>query len=84
MRNILLLCLFFCSSVIAYSQTITVQDAQTSEPIEMVSIVSEERNEFMSTDKYGNANISLLEGAQKIQFQNYFRVKVLGLSYLGF
>ncbi|SMG24200.1 hemoglobin/transferrin/lactoferrin receptor protein [Marivirga sericea] len=78
MRNILLLCLFLGSSTIAYSQTITIKDANTSEPIEMVTIVSEETNEFISTDKEGKADISTFSGAQKIQIQRLgYQLKVL-------
>jgi hemoglobin/transferrin/lactoferrin receptor protein len=81
MRNILLLCLFLGNSFGAYSQTVTVVDAQTSEPVEMVSIASEERNEFISTNKQGKANISVLKGAQKIQFQRLgYQLKTMSFS----
>ncbi|WP_375580285.1 TonB-dependent receptor [Marivirga tractuosa] len=83
MRNILLLCLFLGSSTIAFSQTITVKDANTSEPIEMVTIVSEELQEFISTDHYGKADISALVGAQAIQIQRLgYQLKVVSYEEL--
>jgi hemoglobin/transferrin/lactoferrin receptor protein len=80
MRNILLLCLFLGSSAIAYSQTITIKDGSNSEPIEMVSIISEEVNQFISTDKQGKANISALAGAKKIQLQR-LGYQIITMSY---
>lgn len=78
MRNILLLCLFLGGSFIAYSQTITVKDAETSEPIEMATFISEEKNVFISTDRLGQANISALARAQKIQIQRLgYQLKTL-------
>jgi hemoglobin/transferrin/lactoferrin receptor protein len=88
MRNIFLLCLFLGSTLISYSQTITVKDSQTSEPIEMVSIISEEMNEFISTDKNGKADISGQAGAQIIQFQRLgYQIRTISfeeLKSLGF
>lgn len=83
MRNILLLCLFLGSYTIAYSQTITVKDANTFEPIEMVTIVSEKLQEFISTDQYGKADISALAGAQAIQIQRLgYQLKTLSYEEL--
>ncbi|MGM0580256.1 MAG: TonB-dependent receptor [Bacteroidota bacterium] len=83
MRNILLLCLFLGSSTIAYSQTVTVKDANTSQPIEMVTIVSEELQEFISTDQYGKADISALAGAQAVQIQRLgYQLKTLSYEEL--
>jgi len=81
MRKILLLCLFLGYTAVAYSQTVIVKDAQTSEPIEMVSIISEELNEFISTDKNGKADVSALTGAQKIQFQRLgYQIRTLSFN----
>lgn len=83
MRNILCLCLFLVNSTIGYTQTITVKDANTSEPIEMVTIVSEELQEFISTNQYGKANISALAGAQAIQIQRLgYQLKTLSFTAL--
>ena len=76
-----MLCMFLCSSFVVYPQTITVKDEGTSEPIEMVSIVSEELNEFISTDKEGKANISAFAGAKRIQFQRLgYQIKTLSFE----
>ncbi|HET8858527.1 TonB-dependent receptor [Marivirga sp.] len=81
MRNILLLCLFLGCSFIAYSQTVTVKDAETSEPIEMVTFISEERSEFIGTDEQGKADISSLAGTQKIQIQRLgYQLKTLSFE----
>jgi hemoglobin/transferrin/lactoferrin receptor protein len=83
MRNITLLCLFLVSSTIGYSQTITLKDANTSEPIEMVTIVSEELQEFISTNQYGKADISALVGAKAIQIQRLgYQLKTLSYEEL--
>lgn len=83
MRNILLLCMFLGSPFMVYSQTITVKDAKTAEPIEMVTIVSEELQEFISTDQYGTADISALVGAQVIQIQRLgYQLKILSYEEL--
>ncbi|WP_340154036.1 TonB-dependent receptor [uncultured Marivirga sp.] len=81
MRNIVLLSLLIGNIAMAYSQTITVKDAQTAEPIEMVSIISEEMNEFINTNNKGQADISALAGAHKIQFQRLgYQIVVLSFE----
>jgi len=80
MRNILLLCLFLGASAVAYSQTITVKDATTLDPIEMATIVSEEKNEFISTNQEGKADISALAGSKIIQIQR-LGYQLKSLSY---
>jgi len=88
MRNILLLCLFLGNTGIAYAQTVMIKDAQTSEPIEMATLISEEMNEFISTDQKGKADISALKEAQKIQIQRLgYHIKTLSfeeIESLGF
>ncbi|WMN12576.1 TonB-dependent receptor [Marivirga salinae] len=78
MRNIILLYMFLGSPFMVYSQTIMVKDDKTSEPIEMVTLISEEMKEFISTDKHGKADISAFSGAQKIQIQRLgYQLKIL-------
>lgn len=81
MRDIFLLCLLLGSSLFSYSQTVVVKDAKTSEPIEMVSIVSEEKNQFISTSVKGKADISALLGAKTIQFQRLgYKIRTLSFE----
>jgi hemoglobin/transferrin/lactoferrin receptor protein len=80
MRNILLLCLFFGSASVSYTQKIEVIDSNTSEPIEMVTLISEEENELITTDKKGEADISALAGAEKIVIQR-LGYQIRTLSY---
>ncbi|WNB17708.1 TonB-dependent receptor [Marivirga arenosa] len=69
MRNILLLCLFLGNFSMTYAQTVLIKDAETSKPIEMVSIMSVNKNIFINTNKNGEADISKLKGEKQIQIQ---------------
>ena len=50
----------------AYSQTVTVKDQETSEPLELVSLVSETPKASATTNAEGIADISALKGSEKI------------------
>ncbi|MFT6411579.1 MAG: hemoglobin/transferrin/lactoferrin receptor protein [Flavobacteriales bacterium] len=52
----------------AFSQTITVRNANTLEPLELVSIVDATTQNFALTDAKGNADITSLKGAQTLTF----------------
>jgi len=52
----------------AFSQTITVRNANTLEPLELVSIVDATTQNYVLTDAKGNADITSLKGAQKLTF----------------
>jgi hemoglobin/transferrin/lactoferrin receptor protein len=52
-----------------YAQIITIKDYKTGQPIELVSIVSNESQTFITTNSKGQADISVFKGAEKIQFR---------------
>ncbi len=49
-----------------YSQTITVKDKETGEPLELVSLASETPKATAATNAEGKADISALKGSEKI------------------
>lgn len=66
MKKLLLLCLLSGVSCLGYSQTLTVKDLKTGEPLEMVALISKEPKAFATTNAQGQADISVFKGAEKI------------------
>lgn len=66
MKKILILCLLSGISIRAYSQTITIIDQETKEPVELVSLISENPKAYVTTNIEGQADISVLKGAEII------------------
>ncbi|MDG2246203.1 MAG: hypothetical protein P8L71_07565 [Flavobacteriales bacterium] len=64
----LLVCIFLFATLVGWSQTITIRDAQTLEPLEAVTILDISSQNFVVTDPMGQANIDLLKGAEKVTF----------------
>ncbi len=69
MKRIYLLGLFlgFCFS--GFTQIITIQDADTGQPIEMATISSEALSVYATTDAGGQADISAFKGATSIEIR---------------
>lgn len=57
---------FFGLSFPAFSQTITIKDLKTQEPIEWVSLTSESPKAFARTNEKGQADLTAFKGAEKI------------------
>ncbi len=53
-------------SCFAHSQTITIKDKETGEPLELVTLMSENPKAFTTTNAQGQANISAFKEALKI------------------
>ncbi|MCB0801642.1 MAG: TonB-dependent receptor [Flavobacteriales bacterium] len=53
----------------AQSQTITIKDSETAEPLEMVSLISNSPKAFISTNGEGQANIDALKNAELIHIR---------------
>lgn len=53
----------------AYSQIVTISDKVTAQPLEMVTLVSESSKVYTTTNAQGQADISALKGAEKIQIR---------------
>lgn len=66
MKNIFIIWLLLGISYSAYSQTITIKDHQTQEPIELVSLISERPKASATTNAKGQADITAFKGAEKI------------------
>lgn len=80
MKRYLLLCLFTGLSALGLAQTITVKDAESGEPLELVSIFSESPRAYATTNAEGQADISEMIGFSKIEIQS-FGYKLIKLSY---
>jgi len=68
MNKILVSLLLFGFSFIVKSQTIVVRNIENNEPLELVTIVSDNPKAFASTNKEGKAEIKDFEGSKKIKF----------------
>ena len=55
-------------SIIANAQIITVKDKATGSPLSQVAIIKSNPNEFTSTNKKGEADITSYVGATKVEF----------------
>jgi hemoglobin/transferrin/lactoferrin receptor protein len=65
-KNIFIIWLLLGISYSAYSQTITIKDQETQEPIELVSLISESPKASATTNAKGQADIKAFKGAEKI------------------
>lgn len=61
------------SSITGFSQTITITDQQTKDPLYLVNISSADKNVVVTTNVHGKANISAMQWASDIE-----------ISYLGY
>ncbi len=66
MKNIFFIWLLLGISYSAYSQTITIKDQETQEPIELVSLTSESPKALATTNEKGQADITAFKGTEKI------------------
>lgn len=69
MRKIVILWLLLAIPAIAYSQTITITDKETGEPIDMVNLISKKPKAYASTNADGKTDISQFKGSDKIQIR---------------
>lgn len=60
--------LSFC--VVGWSQTITIKDKETGEPLELVTLASESPKAFATTNASGQADISAFKGATEIEIRS--------------
>ncbi len=70
----LYLLLFFCSN--SYAQIITITDRKSGEPLAWVTLASEAPSAFANTDEQGQVDITVFEGAEKIE------IRLIGYSTL--
>ena len=69
MKNVLILWLLFGFAGTSFSQTITIKDAQSNEPIEMVTLSSANLKLYTTTNAKGQADISSFKNVEKIEIR---------------
>jgi len=69
MNKILILWLFFGAIFYARSQTMTITNDATGEPIEMVNLISENPMVYATTNNEGQADMSPFKNSEKIVFR---------------
>lgn len=80
MKGLLSTILLLCMVSIAAAQVITLQDAESKLPLENATLSSDNPKVFLTTNAKGQADISTLNGAAKIEIR-YFGYKTLVQSY---
>jgi len=80
MKFIYLLWLFLGVCGIAQAQTITVKNQETNEPIEFATLYNEDTKVFIVTNSLGEADISALRDADKIEIRS-LGYKTLVISF---
>ncbi|MGB4970532.1 MAG: TonB-dependent receptor [Saprospiraceae bacterium] len=80
MKKILLL-LLIGVTYMGQSQTITIKDHNTGEPLEVVSILSNSPRAFANTNTQGQADVTAFKGADKIEIRSLgYKTEII--SYL--
>lgn len=69
MKNLLLLLLPVLFPSLTFAQTLTVKDANTEEPIPVVTVSSSEPSVFVTTNENGKAQIDRFKGAEEIEIR---------------
>jgi hemoglobin/transferrin/lactoferrin receptor protein len=70
MKKIIMIWFLLGVACVGYSQTITINDKETLEPLELVTLTSEIPKAFATTNAYGQANISAFKGAKQIEVRS--------------
>jgi len=82
MRKQLVLWLLAAFTLNSNAQVITVEDKETNEPLEMVTLVSQQPQAFAVTNKQGQAEISVFKETELIEFR-LIGYKPLSMNYYG-
>lgn len=81
MKHFILVWLLLGLPVIAFSQTIIIQDQETKLPIEQVMLISENPSAFATTNSDGKTDISSFKGAESIQIRQLsYKPKILSYA----
>ena len=68
----------------AFSQTITIKDEQTNEPIELVTLSATSTNLFTTTNAKGQADISAFKSAERIEIRSLgYKTLIKSFTELG-
>jgi hemoglobin/transferrin/lactoferrin receptor protein len=75
--------LFFGISSFGYSQSITIKDNETNEPLESVTISSEDNKTFVATNSKGEADVTNFVGLNKIAIRLFgFETQVVSYNHM--
>ncbi len=80
MKKLSILWVLFVFMDSAYSQTITITDQQTKEPVELATITNNKLKLYATTNAKGQADISAFTGVEKIEIRSLGH-KILIKSY---
>ncbi|AEE53855.1 TonB-dependent receptor [Haliscomenobacter hydrossis] len=80
MNRMIFTCWCCCMVLLAHAQVLTVKDQESGLPLENATLSSTNPKVFLSTNAKGQADISALNGAEKIEIR-YFGYKTLVQSY---
>lgn len=69
MKKIFLLWLFLGMLHTAFSQTITVRDKESGEPLQQVTLISHDPRAFTTTNSKGQADITAFRGSENIEIR---------------
>lgn len=69
MKKIILLLVLLGLAPTANAQIITIQDQDTEQPLELVTLISKSTNTYATTNSNGKADISTLKDAEKIEIR---------------
>jgi hemoglobin/transferrin/lactoferrin receptor protein len=78
-KTIIIWCLLGYSAIV-FSQTITIRDKENNKPIELVTIMGQNPNTFVTTNAHGQADISGFKNCEKIEIRS-IDFKTLVTSY---
>jgi len=70
MKKIIFLILLLAVFSSTYAQVITIQDQETSQPLEMVTLISKSPKVYATTNAKGQADISAFNGAKIIEIRS--------------
>ena len=70
MKKIFILWILFGFLGGAYSQTITITEQETNEPIDLVTLTNTKSNLYATTNSKGQADISAFKNVEKIEIRS--------------
>jgi len=83
MKKIILLMVLVGFAYTASAQIITIQDQDTEQPLELVTLISKSTNAYATTNSNGKTDISALKNAEKIEIRTLgYKTQVKSYSEL--
>ena len=69
MKKIIFFMVLFGLSLSLKAQIVTIQDQETNQPLELVTLISKDTNAYATTNSKGKADISALKNAESIEIR---------------